>query len=38
MRDHTTEQELRDRLTLIERMIGEGRRHTESWGWTFFLW
>ena len=38
MRDHTTEQELRDRLTLIERMIAEGRRHTESWGWTFVLW
>ena len=32
------EQELKDRLTLIETMIAEGRRTTESWGWTFVLW
>ena len=38
MVDHTTEQELKDRLSLIESMIAEGRRHTESWGWTFVLW
>ena len=38
MRDHTTEQELKDRLSLIESMIAEGRRNTESWGWTFVLW
>ena len=38
MQDHTTEQELRDRLSLIESMIAEGRRNTESWGWTFVLW
>ena len=38
MPDHTTEQELNDRLALIERMIAEGRRTTESWGWTFVLW
>lgn len=38
MQDHTTEQELKDRLRLIESMIAEGRRHTESWGWTFVLW
>jgi hypothetical protein len=38
MQDHTTEQELRDRLSLIESMIAEGRRNTESWGWTFILW
>ena len=38
MQDHTTEQELKDRLSLIESMIAEGRRHTESWGWTFVLW
>jgi hypothetical protein len=38
MQDHTTEQELQDRLSLIERMIAEGRRNTESWGWTFVLW
>ncbi len=38
MQDHTTEQELRERLGLIESMIAEGRRTTESWGWTFVLW
>src|SRR5260370_11108350 len=38
MQDHTTEQELKDRLGLIESMIAEGRRNTESWGWTFVLW
>lgn len=32
------QQELRDRLSLIESMIAEGRRTTESWGWTFLLW
>jgi hypothetical protein len=30
--------ELKDRLNLIESMIAEGRRTTESWGWTFVLW
>jgi hypothetical protein len=30
--------ELKERLTLIETMIAEGRRTTESWGWTFVLW
>jgi hypothetical protein len=38
MQDHTTEQELKERLSLIETMIAEGRRNTESWGWTFVLW
>jgi hypothetical protein len=38
MHDHTTEQELKDRLSLIEYMIAEGRRNTESWGWAFVLW
>jgi hypothetical protein len=38
MPNHTTEQELKERLSLIERMIAEGRRNTESWGWTFVLW
>ncbi len=38
MQDHESEQELRDRLNLIERMIAEGRRQTESWGWMFVLW
>ena len=37
MQEHTTEQELKDRLSLIESMIAEGRRNTESWGWTFVL-
>ena len=32
------EQDLRDRLSLIETMIAEGRRKTESWSWTFVLW
>jgi hypothetical protein len=32
------ELELKDRLRLIETMIAEGRRTTESYGWTFFLW
>jgi hypothetical protein len=30
--------ELTERLNLIESMISEGRRSTESWGWTFVLW
>jgi hypothetical protein len=32
------ELELKDRLSLIETMIAEGRRSTESYGWTFVLW
>jgi hypothetical protein len=31
-------QELLDRLELIERMVLEGRRRTQYWGWTFVLW
>ena len=38
MPDQVTEQELKDRLSLIETMIAEGRRTTGSWGWTFVLW
>ncbi len=38
MQDDITTQELKDRLSLIESMIAEGRRYTESWGWTFVLW
>jgi hypothetical protein len=38
MQDHISEQELKERLSLIESMIAEGRRNTESWGWTFVLW
>ena len=30
--------EIKDRLKLIESMMAEGRRSTESWGWTFVLW
>jgi hypothetical protein len=38
MQDDTTGRELKERLSLIESMIAEGRRNTESWGWTFVLW
>ncbi|HEY1161186.1 MAG TPA: hypothetical protein VGE83_11175 [Terracidiphilus sp.] len=38
MNANAEEQELKDRLSLIESMIAEGRRSTESWGWTFVLW
>jgi len=34
----SVEQELKDRLELIETMIAEGRRTTGSWGWTFVFW
>lgn len=30
--------ELRERVDLIESMIAEGRRRTQSWGWLFVLW
>ena len=38
MNANTEEQELKDRLSLIESMIAQGRRTTASWGWTFVLW
>ena len=38
MNGNTEELELKDRLHLIENMIAQGRRTTESWGWTFVLW
>jgi hypothetical protein len=38
MTGNMAEQELKDRLNLIESMIAEGRRTTESWGWIFVLW
>ena len=38
MTTNAEEQELKDRLSLIEAMIAEGRQSTESWGWTFVLW
>jgi hypothetical protein len=31
-------QELKDRLSMIESMIAEGRRTTTSWGWIFVFW
>jgi hypothetical protein len=38
MTSDNEELELKDRLSLIESMINEGRCRTESWGWTFVLW
>ena len=38
MAEQASTQDLKDRLDLIEGMIAEGRRGTESWGWTFLLW
>jgi peptidoglycan/LPS O-acetylase OafA/YrhL len=38
MAANVEELELKDRLRLIETMIAEGRRTTESYGWTFVLW
>jgi hypothetical protein len=38
MNANTEELELKERLILIESMIAQGRRTTESWGWTFVLW
>lgn len=32
------ETDVRAQLRLIENMMAEGRRSTESWGWTFLLW
>jgi hypothetical protein len=38
MTTNSEELELKDRLSLIENMIAEGRRTNESWGWVFVLW
>jgi len=38
MTEQLDNQELNERLKLIESMIAEGRRTTESWGWTFVFW
>ena len=38
MHEQMTNQDLSERLALIEEMIAEGRRTTESWGWIFVLW
>jgi len=38
MTTNAEELELKDRLSLIETMIAEGRRTTERYGWVFVLW
>ena len=38
MQEGTSAQDLKERVALIESMIAEGRRRTESWGWVFLLW
>jgi hypothetical protein len=38
MTANAEEMELKERLSLIESMIAEGRRTTGSWGWTFVFW
>jgi hypothetical protein len=38
MHEEMSTQDLKDRVAVIESMIAEGRRSTESWGWTFLLW
>lgn len=38
MSEEMQQHDLQDRLNLIETMIAEGRRSTESWGWVFVLW
>jgi len=38
MTTNVEENDLKDRIDLIETMIAEGRRTTESWGWIFVLW
>jgi hypothetical protein len=38
MTENANQIDLKDRLSLIETMIAEGRRTTERWGWTFVLW
>src|SRR5215471_16342605 len=34
----SNQDELQERLRLIEAMMAEGKRTTERWGWTFLLW
>ena len=38
MQPEMSPRDLEERLDLIEAMIAEGRKQTESWGWTFLLW
>lgn len=33
-----SDEELRDRIALIESMMKQGRKSTEKWGWNFVLW
>ncbi len=38
MTTEANQQDLAERLSVIENMLAEGRRTTENWGWTFVLW
>src|ERR1700760_1076109 len=38
MQEQTNPHDLNERFALVESMIAEGRRSTESWGWVFLLW
>jgi hypothetical protein len=38
MDDRINTEDLKERLGLIEDMLAEGRKSTESWGWVFLLW
>ena len=38
MQEQTNTHDLNERFALVESMIAEGRRSTESWGWVFLLW
>jgi len=38
MQEETSARDLNERLALIEAMIAEGHKRTESWGWVFLLW
>jgi hypothetical protein len=38
MTEQETQEELLTRFELVEKMVKEGRRSTEYWGWTFVLW
>lgn len=38
MTEFTGADEIRDRLSLMESMVMEGRRVSERWGWAFVLW
>ena len=38
MTEEFTGNELEGRIRLIEEMIAEGRKSTESWGWSFVYW